>query len=412
MTVLEHLTPESIRAAVRDHPRLGPAVREISVRTGLPEEVVRQHLTESLTASLERLGEVYVGRMGETIHRIDGLREQVHSFYDQVLTGREPNPDVTALATLFRQLHDSARELNDPQTWAERNPDVAAQLTDPVPPPARGGTSAPPRDTATGAPTSDTAPPREPPPPPPDVPVTRAQAVREFVQAAQARSRELAADHARSSRETAAANRRVAEINGQLGREGVDIRWVRDEGYVRRLPERLRQLVEERGERIDEIRAGIAEQRELQRRKGIWDRAATSDVLARRYAELRGRTPDGVAQARASAAVEDILGVRNTRENPTQADHVVPVMEVVAMEGFVLLPDDVALSILNDANNFENLNRSANASKSDWSWEEWPQWREHASPELRAEMMAREAQVRGQLQRRIRTELSRLGISL
>jgi hypothetical protein len=140
----------------------------------------------------------------------------------------------------------------------------------------------------------------------------------------------------------------------------------------------------------------------------MWERASSSDIVRQRYAELRPRTPDAVARARAAATDVDILGVPNTPENPLRPDHIVPVMDIVAMDSFVLLPDDVALEILNMRENFEPLNEAANSSKSDWSWEEWPQWSEHADAATRTRMIDLETQLRDQIYKRIEAAVARL----
>jgi hypothetical protein len=105
----------------------------------------------------------------------------------------------------------------------------------------------------------------------------------------------------------------------------------------------------------------------------------------------------------------DVLGVPRTEANPIEPDHVVPVMEVVGMDNFVLLPDDVALAILNDPAYIEPLNRSANRSKGDWAWEDWPRWRENGvTPEARAARIERARELRQQIYDRVQREAARV----
>lgn len=118
MTILEHLSPADVAHAVETHPRLTSAVRDIARETGLPADVVRTHLNDALTETLERLGSAYVDEMGGTLTAIDQLRDQVHQFYDRVLTGHDPNPDTARLSSLFTQLHEKVLQLSDPQAWA------------------------------------------------------------------------------------------------------------------------------------------------------------------------------------------------------------------------------------------------------------------------------------------------------
>jgi hypothetical protein len=118
VTVLEKLTPADVARAIESHPRLTRAVTDIAQKTHLPEDVVRSHLSDALTETLERLGDVYIKEMGDTIATVDRLRDQVHGFYDRVLSGQDPNPDTAALSSLFRELHEKTLELSDPQKWA------------------------------------------------------------------------------------------------------------------------------------------------------------------------------------------------------------------------------------------------------------------------------------------------------
>jgi hypothetical protein len=118
MTVREHLSAADVARAVESHPRLSRAVSDIAHRTGLPEDVVRSHLNDALAETLERLGDVYVKEMGDTITAVDQLRDRVHEFYDRVLTGQDANPDTAVLSSLFTQLHEKVLQLSDPQQWA------------------------------------------------------------------------------------------------------------------------------------------------------------------------------------------------------------------------------------------------------------------------------------------------------
>jgi hypothetical protein len=128
LTVLEHLTPADVARAVESHPRLARAVRDIAQQTRLPEDMIRSHLGEALAETLERLGESYVKEMGDTITAVDQLRDQVHQFYDRVLSGQDPNPDTARLSGLFTQLHEKLLELTDPQAWARRRAEAADLL--------------------------------------------------------------------------------------------------------------------------------------------------------------------------------------------------------------------------------------------------------------------------------------------
>lgn len=416
MTVLEHLTPEAVETVVRTHPRLSAAVAEIAGRTGLPEDVVRGHLTESLRESLERLGEAYVGHTTETITAIEGLRREIDAFYDRVLTGGDPNPSVEHLQDLFRQLHDKARDLSDPQTWANEQPATPVEPVtppvEPVTPPVEPVT--PPVDPTRGQDTpvdvaDPTADPTAVEPEPAAAAVERARAIEALRGHAREQVEAIEAEIRASDQATAAANREIGAINGELARLGVDIWALRSEAYRERLSPRQREAVARRDALVEANEARRLDRRQLGERAATWRRAVGSDMIARRYLELRGRTPDRGARQRSAAVPADILGVPNTALNPTRPDHIVPVLEIVGMDNFVLLPDDVALGILNDPAYIDHLNESANSSKSDWAWDDWPQWQNHGvDPILRADRIRRSAEIRAEIRQRIEREVTRL----
>lgn len=407
MTVLEHLTPEAVETAVRTHPRLSAAVREIAGRTGLPEEVVRGHLTESLRDSLERLGESYVTHTTETITAIEGLRREVDAFYDHVLNGTDPDPDVAHLQDLFRQLHDRTRELSDPQTWANEQPAVPVEPVTPPVETTRAGESG---AAGTGHPAEDPTSQRPDEPPPGQAEaLQRAEAVRRLREHARTELDRLETEVAESRRESAQAEAEIVEHNRELRRAGVDLTRLSDPAYVESLPPAVRDRVERRQDLIDDNAGRIRDRVEAGRRAEAWRRAAGSEIVARRYAELRPHTPEGAARAASDAAQVDVLGVPRTEVNPIEPDHVVPVMEIVGMDNFVLLPDEVALGILNDPAYIEPLNRSANRSKGDWAWEDWPNWREHGvTTEARNFRIQRARELRRQIYDRIQAEAARL----
>lgn len=407
MTVLEHVTPEALETAVRTHPRLSAAVREIAGRTGLREEVVRGHLTESLRESLERLGESYVAHTTETITAIEGLRREVDAFYDRVLTGSDADPDVAHLQDLFRQLHDKARELNDPQAWAHEQPATPVEpVTPPVEPAPTGRTGT---DEPTGPRDEHAQRPADEPAPGAAEARQRAEAILRLREHARAELERLEAEVRTSREASAAAEAEIVDHNRELRRAGVDLARLSEPAYVESLPPEVRDRVQRRQDLIDDQVGRIRDRVEAGRRAEAWRRAAGSDVVARRYAELRPRTPEGPGRAASDAAQVDVLGVPRTEANPIEPDHVVPVMEVVGMDNFVLLPDDVALAILNDPAYIEPLNRSANRSKGDWAWEDWPRWRENGvTPEARAARIERARELRQQIYDRVQREAARV----
>jgi hypothetical protein len=125
--VRDAISPAEVARAVKAHPHLPGAIREIARRANLPEEVVSRHLNQSILEVLDVLGSHYVSEMGAAIARVDRLRDQVHGFYERVLSGQEPNPDVTALRDSFTRLQAAIKEISDPQEWAKKQAEARAR---------------------------------------------------------------------------------------------------------------------------------------------------------------------------------------------------------------------------------------------------------------------------------------------
>jgi hypothetical protein len=243
----------------------------------------------------------------------------------------------------------------------------------------------------------------------PPAPSDRAEAIQRMQARAQAKQAELGERLTQVEAEKRQARSRILELNRELRKRSIDIRRL-DEASVGRLPPETRALIAERAELIAESDRLIGETRQVTHQIQMWRRAGSSDIVAERYAQLRGRTPDPTARANASAASTDIVGKPNTLDNPLRPDHVVSVMDIVAMDNFVMLPDDVALQILNWEKNLTPLNQSANASKSDWSWSDWPNWAQHADPAIRNKMIQEEKVLRQQIYDWIQREFARYSV--
>jgi hypothetical protein len=232
------------------------------------------------------------------------------------------------------------------------------------------------------------------------------EAVERLVRKSQAKIAEIDQKLAASSAESAAVTERIKEINRNFTLE--QLRRLSDDQYVARLPPDLQALAKEHADAMEANKACSLDWGELSRERKMWERASSSDVVQQRYDKLRGRTPDDAAKARAAATEVDILGKPNTPENPLVADHIIPVTDIIAMDNFVLLPDDVALEILNMPENLEPVNRAANSSRNDRSWAAWPQWSKHADAATRTRMIDRETRLRQQIHERIQAAVARL----
>jgi hypothetical protein len=120
VTVLEHLRPGDIMQAAETRPAIRRAIREVARRSGLREEVVAERLSESVMRSLQELGDRYVGEVSAALGRVDTLREQIHGFYERVLSGEDTSPDPAQLTRLFTDLHAAVLDVSDPQAWARQ----------------------------------------------------------------------------------------------------------------------------------------------------------------------------------------------------------------------------------------------------------------------------------------------------
>lgn len=108
-------------AAAETRPQIRQAIRDVARRTGLRESVVAERLSEAVMHSLRELGDRYVGEVSGALVRVDSLRDQIHGFYDRVLSGEDTAPDPAHLTQLFTDLHAAVLEISDPQAWARQH---------------------------------------------------------------------------------------------------------------------------------------------------------------------------------------------------------------------------------------------------------------------------------------------------
>jgi hypothetical protein len=153
---------------------------------------------------------------------------------------------------------------------------------------------------------------------------------------------------------------------------------------LREIAERLKELRKQRGDvssgRAAEIRDLEREQAELGREANrILDERAKleRDLAASKvplYEKVRAATPSGKA---AEAVLKRAAGVDQVSGKPSgnlQVDHIVPVKEIVQMEGFDKLDFETQKQIVDMPDNLMSMEGSANASKGSRSWRDWPQW--------------------------------------
>jgi hypothetical protein len=126
------------------------------------------------------------------------------------------------------------------------------------------------------------------------------------------------------------------------------------------------------------------------------------------YDKLRKKTP--------SQAIRDKINEPDVKKDPVygfdvtkfEADHIVPMNEIVDMPGFDKLTEAQKIEVLNLEDNFMGLSKRSNASKQDKTWTEWQGHKELGPipPEVRREMIRREGEARRALQRAINDRLN------
>jgi type VI secretion system secreted protein VgrG len=90
------------------------------------------------------------------------------------------------------------------------------------------------------------------------------------------------------------------------------------------------------------------------------------------YEYLRDRTPTKALRKTVNEGEKPLkCPLYETEEDPLEADHIVPMLEIVGMPGFNELTPEQHLDILNLEKNFWGLGKSANCSKGGKSMEEW-----------------------------------------
>ena len=136
---------------------------------------------------------------------------------------------------------------------------------------------------------------------------------------------------------------------------------------------------------------------------------AEKDRLLRQFDNLsispyeRARAYSMSEQAR--KAVIDRAKARDELSNKpadVTVDHIVPVNEIVEMEGWNELTWEQQKEILSDPDNLIGMDRGPNSSKSDLRWSEWKNGRRIYGDVVADRMIAREAQLRRMLQGKIK----------
>ncbi|MBC8160590.1 MAG: hypothetical protein H7Z42_05150 [Roseiflexaceae bacterium] len=130
----------------------------------------------------------------------------------------------------------------------------------------------------------------------------------------------------------------------------------------------------------------------------------SSPCLDAIYTWLRSRSPSNDIRRAVNEGpgpkVDPVYGYPVDR---FEADHIVPLADIVNIPGFDKLTRQQQLEVANLRENFIGLGKSTNASKQDKSWSEWPGHSElgPVSPEVRARMLQLERDARAALERAV-----------
>ena len=132
-----------------------------------------------------------------------------------------------------------------------------------------------------------------------------------------------------------------------------------------------------------------------------------SDAL---YKKLRKKTPSPSIRKMVNEGVDFPAkdpALPGIEVESFEADHIVPMNNIVRMEGFEKLTFEQQLEVLNNPKNFAGLGRAANGSRQHKSYSEWTHYKKGTSEEIkvdeafRQEMIEKEKELEKILQKQI-----------
>jgi len=94
-------------------------------------------------------------------------------------------------------------------------------------------------------------------------------------------------------------------------------------------------------------------------------------ITKSQYGRLRRKTPSNEIRKMVNPEGPKVDPVYGYEANGLEADHIVPMKEIVSMPGFSKLSESQQIEILNLKDNFIGLGKSTNASKGAKNWGDW-----------------------------------------
>ncbi|MBB6716533.1 hypothetical protein [Clostridium gasigenes] len=98
---------------------------------------------------------------------------------------------------------------------------------------------------------------------------------------------------------------------------------------------------------------------------------ATDPITKSEYKSLRKKTPTNDIRKMVNPEGTKIDPIYGYKTNVLEADHIVPMKEIVNMPGFSQLSREQQIEVLNLKDNFIGLGKSTNASKGAKNWTDW-----------------------------------------
>ena len=139
------------------------------------------------------------------------------------------------------------------------------------------------------------------------------------------------------------------------------------------------------------------------------DEGAADPITKSEYSSLRKKTPSNDIRKMVNPEGPKIDPVYGYATDVLEADHIVPMKEIVDMPGFTQLSREQQIEVLNLQDNFIGLGKSTNASKGAKNWTEWQGNSKlgQVPSDVRSNMLELESSARTALQKAIEERLKK-----